>query len=62
MIMCDHKGSEGRVIFAGDKETVLSELAYMVKYAIVAVDSNMAMDAIEAAIISATEELKNGKN
>lgn len=62
MIMCDHKGRDGKVIFAGDKLTVLTELAYMVKYAILAVDTEMSLEVIEAAIEEAMEELQHGKN
>ena len=62
MIMCNHKGRDGKVVFAGDKQTVLTELAYMIKYAILAVDTEMSLEAIEAAIEDAKEELKHGKN
>lgn len=59
MIMCTHNGADGTVLFKGPKEEVLSELAYLIKYSIVAIDSNMALTAIEAAVKSVTEELKN---
>ena len=62
MIMCTHKGRDGKVVFDGDKQTVLTELAYMIKYAILAVDTEMSLEAIEAAIEDAKEELKHGKN
>lgn len=62
MIMCTHMGKEGKVVFAGDKQTVITELAYMIKYAILSVDTELTLEAIEAAVEDATEELKNGKN
>ena len=62
MIMCTHQGREGKVVFAGDKQIVFTELAYMIKYAILAVDTEMSLEAIEAAIEDAKEELKHGEN